>query len=1001
MEQDSNPQRRQSWRKRLYLSGWRLWALIGLALYSVLGFVVAPRIVRSTLPDYLARLLDREVVLESVRINPYVLSADLRGLRVLEESGEPILGVDALHVNLQLSSLFRGAWTFARISLAAPYFDFVRYEDGTHSFGRLFAAASRASTGPAASTASPRLIVGRLTVEDGRMDFVDRTLPQELRQAIGPIDFELTNLSTLPERTADNDFVARTPQGTELRWRGELTLEPLASSGHLALSGGQLALPAAYLEGRVDLALRGRSDLELDYDVAYEAGSVRAGFDSITGTLTDVRIAPSGADRPSIDLPRVSFANASVAWPERRVAADSLVIADARVAFGIAPDGTIDLLAHATPLEPAAGIAPPSAAAGELEGTSGGSAEEWQVRLGELVIQSLAAEVVDERPAEPFRGGIEGLNLTVRELSSEAGARFSTEFDAALATGGRIRGTGQIGVRPVAAELELALDGVELPPAQPYARQQAALELSDGRVGFEGRLTYAAETSLELAGDGVIESLSVQDLLRGERFLAWDSARFDDLDIDMGRSVIALDTLTLNRPFLELRIAADGTTNVGSIFAAGAEDAPAPEGQAAAANTRSAAALDLRIARIQIADGTASFTDRSLPVPFATGIYGLEGSIRDTDTASSAPSTLTLTGRVDEHGELRAAGTMKLLAPTRALDMNAQFRNLDLPLLTPYSAKFAGYTIAQGKLSLDLDYVMEDEHLRGDNNIVVEQLALGEPVDSPSALDLPIKLAIGLLTDSSGRIDVDLPVSGSLEDPEFSVASAMSGVLGGAVRDAVTSPFRFLGGLIGKESPEELRDVGFVAGSATLAPPEREKLAALAEALRQRPLLLLTIQGRYAADNDARALKEAQVDARLEAALASADPDPRRPVPNPRLAALEALFLEEFPAERLSALQAASTTAAQPATAETPATPARLDETALANALRKELVASLELPAGALEDLAMSRARAAADYLSLEASLPATSYSILEPHALDENPPRIPLQLDLTTSEGT
>jgi hypothetical protein len=1012
--QDSSAQRPRSWRERLQLRGWRLWALVAIALYTVLGFFVAPRIVRSTLPDYLGAQLDREVVIERVRINPYVLSAELRGLRVVDEPDEPALGIDVLYVNFQLSSLFRRAWTFAAVSLTVPYFEFIRYADGTHSVARLRAPAS---ADPATPTAPPRLIVHRLTVERGRMDFIDRTLASVLRQEIGPIDFELTNLSTLPERTADNDFVARTPQGTELRWRGELTLEPLASSGHLALSGGQLVLPAAYIEHRTDLELlSGRADLEVDYAVSYDAGEVRARFDAINGTIADVRVAPDGAQSPSIELPSVAFTNASVAWPERRVAADRLAIADARVAFGVARDGTIDLIEYATSRATTdGGMAardPASVPAGDPARepvdpasapavNAGGGGESWQFGVGELAIQRLAVELVDQRPAEPFHGGVEGLNLTVRDFSSEVDARFPIELEATLLTGGRIGGSGEIGVSPLAADLEFRVDGLELPPAQPYLRQQAAVELGGGRVSFEGRLGYTADASLRVTGNGAVEALSMQDLLRGERFVAWDSALLENLDVDMGRPAIALDTLRLDAPFMELRIAEDGTTNIGDVFSAGAEDTAPPVAAAEApAGPSSASALAIRIARIEIAAGTAGFADRSLPVPFATGIYDLEGSIRDTDTTSDLPSTLALQGRVDESGELRAEGSLKLLAPTRALDINAQFRNLDLPLLTPYSAKFAGYGIAEGKLSLDLDYVMEDERLQGENNIVIEQLVLGAPVDSPSALDLPIKLAVGLLTDSSGRIDLDLPVSGSLEDPEFSIGSMLGGVLGGIVRDAVTSPFRFLGGLIGADSEEEISDVDFIAGSAELAPPEREKLARLAEALRERPLLLLTIAGQYARESDARALKAAGVDARVEAALESAAGETRRPPPNPRLAVLEMLFLEVFSAERLSALQAASTIAAQPATGETEEVPARLDELALAHALRAGLIDSFELPEQALGDLAMSRARAAAEYLTVEGALPASRLMIHESQALESDSPRVPLRLDLAAAEG-
>ena len=1026
---DPQATRPRSWRERLYLRGWRLWALAGVALYSLLGFVALPWIVRDMLPERLGAMLGREVRVDAVRINPFVLSADIRGFSIIGDSGRPMLAFDGLYANFQLSSAFRRAWTFAAVSLDGPYFEFVRYPDGSHSFGRLRSSAAADDGSAAAGTATPRLIVNRLVVRAGEMDFVDQTLPEDLRQAIGPIEFELTNLSTLPERTADNVFVARTPQGTELRWNGEITLEPLASSGHLELANGQLSLPAAYLEQRGELELlSGRSDLTLDYAVSYAAGRLDVRFDAINGALTDVRIGLATADRPTIELPSVSIANASIAWPERSIAADRLAFADARVAFTVAPDGGIDLIRYLAPgaavdevsSGPGDAAAPVPAPAPALDpapepapvGDASSASPPWQYQLGELAIESFALEVTDERVATPFRGGIESMNLTVRDLNSTVGARFPAVLDLGLLTGGRVQGNGTIGLNPLATELDFSVDDLVLPPAQPYFRQRAALEIGAGSLRFAGRLSYAAGTSLRINGSGAIASLSARDLLRGEPFLAWDSATIGNLDVDLGRSAVALETLDLDGPFLELVITEGGRTNLADVFAGGASEAPPAAAQGRAAGGAAGGALALRIDRIGIADGTANFADQTLPLPFATGIYDLAGSIENTDTASDAPSQLSLTGRVGENGEFLADGSLKLLAPTQALDINTVFRNLNLPLLTPYSAKFAGYEIARGRLSLDLDYRLANEALEGDNNIVIEELELGAEVESPTALDLPIKLAIGLLTDASGRIDLDLPVSGSIEDPEFSLGSMFGSVLGGAVRDAVTSPFRFLGGLIGADDPAELSGVEFAAGSAELAPPEREKLTRLAEALRQRPLLRLDIRGQFSAGPDGRALREMSVDARVEdlrtAAAAAAtnadaanrnrDAAAQQPV-NQRLVALETLYLESFPAAGLVALQAEHTVPAQPATEQSAAVPARLDETALANALRDALVEAFVLPADALAVLAMGRAQAAADFLAGEAGLPPGSTSILEPAAADEGVERIPLALELTTAD--
>ena len=997
---DAQVPRPRSWRERLFLRGWRLWALAGIALYGVLGFLVAPWIVRGMVPERLGALLGREVRVEAVRINPFMLSADIRGLSIIGDSGQPMLGFDGMYANFQLSSALRRAWTFAEISLDSPYFEFVRYADGTHSFGRL-----RSSAAPdieAAPSATPRLIVNRLVVQRGEMDFVDLTLPEELRQRIGPIDFELTNLSTLPERTADNVFVARTPQGTELRWNGEITLEPLASSGHLELSNGQLALPAAYIEQRGELeVLSGRSDVTLDYAVSYSAGRLDVRFDAINGTLANVRIGLATADRPSIALPSVTVANASFVWPERSLAADRIAITGARVAFAVEADGSIDLIRHLLPdAEVVAGSPTPIPESAPVGDAADASAP-WQYRLGELAIEAFALDFRDERLAEPFSGGIESMNLTVRDLRSDLGARFPTTLDLDLLTGGSIQGSGTLGFDPLAAELELAIDELALPPVQPYARQRAALELSDGSLRFTGRLSYAAETSLRINGSGAIESLSARDLQRGEPFLSWDSAAIGNLDVDLGRSAVTIDTVDLDGPFLELTILDGGRTNLADVFAGGLDEPATDAGRDDAGDGAAGDALALRIGRIAIADGTANFADRTLPVPFATGIHDLEGTIENTDTGSDAPSQLSLQGLIGESGEFLADGSLKLLAPTQALDINAVFRNLELPLLTPYSTKFAGYEIARGRLSLDLDYHLAGESLQGDNNIVVEELELGAEIDSPTALDLPIKLAIGLLTDASGRIDLDLPVSGSLEDPEFSLGSMFGSVLGGVVRDAVTSPFRFLGGLIGAEDPAELSSVDFVAGSAELAPPEREKLARLAEALRQRPLLRLEIRGQYAAGPDGRALREAAVDARVQALRDAAGVAPAAvsPSTNLRLTALETLYLESLPSAGLAALRDAHTIPAQPATDGSPAVPARLDETALANALRDALIEAFGLPTDALTGLAMGRARAAADFLSGDAGLPPASTGILEPGVADDDVGRIPLLLELTTAD--
>jgi hypothetical protein len=315
------------------------------------------------------------------------------------------------------------------------------------------------------------------------------------------------------------------------------------------------------------------------------------------------------------------------------------------------------------------------------------------------------------------------------------------------------------------------------------------------------------------------------------------------------------------------------------------------------------------VRRILVSDGKVDFADLSLITPFGTKIHELKGVVAGVSSAKNVRAQIKLDGRVDEYGTSKIDGELNSSDPKAFTDISVVFRNVEMSRLSPYSGKFAGRKIDSGKLSVDLKYKIDKSRLAGDNQIVVERLTLGEKVESPDAVDLPLDLAVALLEDSNGVIDLGLPVSGNLDSPEFSFGALIWKALGNLITKIVTSPFRALGALLPGGGEETFNTVAFEPGRPDVPPPEKEKLAKLAGALQKRPQLKLSVQGRYNPGSDRAELRTEAVRHALAVRLGQKPAPGEEPGPvdfgSPETGrALEALFAERIGAEALKALKA-------------------------------------------------------------------------------------------------
>jgi hypothetical protein len=379
------------------------------------------------------------------------------------------------------------------------------------------------------------------------------------------------------------------------------------------------------------------------------------------------------------------------------------------------------------------------------------------------------------------------------------------------------------------------------------------------------------------------------------------------------------------------------------------------------------------------------FADFTLKPQFATGIQSLNGDISGISTDPKTRAKVALSGRVDQYGKADISGTINPLASEVYTDIAVKFSNLELTTLTPYSAKFAGYRIDKGKLSLDLNYRIENRRLNASNKVVFNQLTLGEKVDSPDSIGLPLKLAVAILKDKDGVIDVDLPITGSIDDPKFKLAPLIWKAFLNLLTKAATAPFSLIAGMVGGGS--DLDSLSFATGESTLAPAETDKLGKLGRALAERPALGVEIRGAFDPQADALAIKTVKFNSLYEKRLAAGDK---------LQTVVETLFAEKMGKEALAQQRALHLKPA--ADMAKNKNKLDLDVDAYLQALRTELIAREVVLDGDLRQLALDRAGAVRRQLVEISKIDEGRIFVLEPVSVQATDKKIVMKVALTAS---
>jgi hypothetical protein len=819
---------------------------------------------------------------------------EIRDFSLAGAQSEKLLGFERLFVDFDLSSLWHRAYTFGHIELAAPYLNAVVASDGTLNLAKLASKSAPATAAPEKREPMPPLRVGSLKVTRASVGYDDHSRRSEFSARLAPVDFELRDF-TSGVAGGLFTFAGSSKLGERIEWHGHLSIEPIESDGELSVNGLRAHTIWEYLADRLNFAIdSGSIDVAATYKFAL-CDAVDLSLNVTNLSVTDLAVKPRDSDADWIDIPALKVAGVAVNLAQRQAQVDSVSLSGVKVVAWREPDGAINLMQLAAPpampgtpkAQPAPTLAV-DAGTHDAAGTgavSSAAGQPWRFDLHRLEVLEAHISAEDRGTQPAAKVALAPLSLAIEGLSLDLARPVKVSLDTHINGSGSLRANGEVTPNPLSASMSVKLSGIDLTAAQPYVAQHTSLTVSGGKLGGEAEVHYGPKAALQIAGNIFVENLHTVDDARHDDLVNWGRLDVRGLNYRQAPDRLEIAEISVRKPFARVIIEPDASLNVTNALAGPgqlARSAPPPSGSPtpSAAPKRSAAPtsegarstggpppvpaaaskpMPVVIKKVSLEDGLAKFTDLSVQPSFAAAIQSLKGSVLGLSSQPSSRATVDLHGSVDAFSPVSITGQVNVLSPVLYTDLAMDFRNMELSIFNPYSGKFAGYNITKGKLTTELHYRVVGRSLDAQHHIIVDQLEFGGKTESKDAVSLPVKLAVALLKDRNGVIDLDFPVAGTLDDPQFKLAPIIWKVIVNILEKAVTAPFALLGSLFG--GGPDIQFIDFKPGVGTLDPSQAGKVTAIVKALKERPQLNLEVPIAAVPDLDQPALAEARFSA--------------------------------------------------------------------------------------------------------------------------------------------
>ena len=843
--------------------------LIFLVVLGIAGFFIAPPLMKPYIMKKMSEALHRKASIEKISINPYAVSITLKKFS-LEDPGKPkaFVAFDELYVNADLiSSLFRRALILRQITLTNPYVGISRKPDGSYNFSDLLPK-DEEKPKPDKEENPFLFSLNNIQIINGNIDFEDA--PKKTNHTVRELNVSVPFISNIEyhlEKYVEPKFSTNINNNKfELAGKTQPFLTSRATSFDINIQDIDIPYYLNYVPAKMNCQLKS-ARLDTNIKLNFIVNEDKSPALTLNGNvvLRDV-ILDDLKNNKILHLPSLNVNMTSVEPFVSNIHLARIAIESPELVIRRDKEGEINLL-NLTKKQ--AEKLPQKEAAAASKKKSG-----FKFRVDDVLLYKADIIYMDSQPSDPVKLHFSPLSFKAANLSTEKGATGKVELEGILNKKGEFKDRVTLTLEPLSVDVQSDWKNIGIRAFQPYFTDKVKMDITRGTISSTGNFSLSRNKKNELVikctGSVSVSNLAALDKAQSNDFLKFKRLSLDKIKFGYNPFSLSINTISLADFYTRIIINPDASLNVQDIFGdnqASKETAiKKEEKKPVTAETKkkdNQETADIKIGKVVFKNGHIDFSDNNIQPNYSANMFNLTGSVTGLSSKEFSRADVALKGNLGYGSPIEIAGKINPLAKDLFVDLKVGFKDIELSPITPYSNKFLGYPITKGKLTFNVSYLIDKRKLDSQNKVLIDQLTFGEKVESPQAVKAPVTLAATLLTDRNGQINLDLPVSGSLDDPKFKVWSVIWQIIVNLITKAVTSPFALLSSLTG--GGEELSFIEFDYGSAVISAEETKKISMIGKALNDRPNIKLDIESYVDAEQDKYALKKAELDRRIKA----------------------------------------------------------------------------------------------------------------------------------------